>query len=276
MKITKYKSRHYNIFKRLRFICMSVVILAIILVLPLIYYFINPSRIPTPEPVTKTPVNVESAGTKSDQKTPEQDTIDITEVNDASSEIAGEWVGLCPKNSITSVEDFLRTIQNDEVLLAHYSGFDWENARLGQQNEEIYAYVSHRKGDVIKKTSKPIRLPKGDGYITDGTHTARTYCCNDILLSPSAGPPPENRGLPQVAFIDPGHSEDITWPSHTTNIFLEIPYISHSFSTNTKIIVPPRPVAAGPEPGTLILFGTGLAVLAAVYRSKNYLNKSKD
>lgn len=111
---------------------------------------------------------------------------EIQEPADANSEIAGKYYGLCEKNSIRSVEDFRKTVQNDPVLSAHYSGFKWESAKMGKQDKELWTFVSYRKDDIIRRTTKPIRLPKGDGYITDGLRKVRTFCCNDYDI---ASPP---------------------------------------------------------------------------------------
>lgn len=123
----------------------------------------------------------------------------IEERLDANSEINGVYYGLCPKNSVTSVESFRNLVVKDPVLSRHYSGFHWDAAKIGSQNEEVWTYVSYRKGETIKRTSKPIRLPKGDRYITDGNLLVRTFCCNDYDLA--SGTPIES------AQTDPGSRE---------------------------------------------------------------------
>ncbi len=110
--------------------------------------------------------------------------LEIQEPADASSEISGKYFGLCKKNSINSVEDFRKTVRNDTVLSAHFSGFNWETAKLGKQDKEVWTFVSYRIGEIIRRTSKPVRLPKGDGYVTDGVRIVRTYCCNDYVIAP--------------------------------------------------------------------------------------------
>ncbi len=271
---------------------IGVFILAVALSPLVIYSFLNPSSSAISDS-QKTTTNVaEGPEIKSDLATQDPDTKDITEVEDASSEMDGEWLGLCEKNSIKSVEDFQRTVLNDKVLLAHYSGFDWNNARLGKRDEEVLAFVSHRRDEVIKKTSKPIKLPKGDGYITDGTHTARTFCCNDIILSPAAGPPPEDvvvgflSGMPPLeeGTLDP---LPLTLPPETFTLDplpLTLPpetvssyrYPSgNSHPPTSPPISPPAapPTQPVPEPATLILFGAGLFVLVITTWKKNTRNK---
>jgi hypothetical protein len=109
----------------------------------------------------------------------------VQEPPDASSEVAGKWYGLCAKNSIHSIEDFRNTLKNDPLLATHFSDFDWGNARMGKLEESIWTHIAYRNNDKISTTRRVIRLPKGDGYITDGSRFLRTYCCNDYVL---AGP----------------------------------------------------------------------------------------
>lgn len=282
--------KNHNLQKKLG---IGVFILVVALSPLVIYSFLNPSNPAISDPAEKTIANVaEVPEIKSDLATQDPDNKDITEVEDASSEMDGEWLGLCEKNSIKSVEDFQRTVLNDKVLLAHYSGFDWNNASLGERDEEVLAFVSHRRGEVIKKTSKPIKLPKGDGYITDGTHTARTFCCNDIILSPAAGPPPEDAvvgflsGMPPLeeGTLDP---LPLTLPPETFTLDplpLTLPpetVSSYRFPSGNSHppISPPisqpaaPPTQPVPEPATLILFGAGLFVLIITTWKKNTRNK---
>jgi hypothetical protein len=213
----------------------------------------------------------------SNEKTQDPEIADLTLIEDASSEINGEWRGVCKKNSIHSVEDFQKTVRNDPVLLSHFSGFNWETAKIGKQDEETFAYVSHRKGEVIKQTSKPIRLPKGDGYITDGVRIARTYCCNDINMTPSAGVPkkesPPINMTPSAGVPEEWVPSEPSFPFDPSGV---IPFLTASparFSPSAHSSYVPNSSSI-PEPGTMLLMGTGLIVLVAACKKKNSANKS--
>ncbi len=204
-----------------------------------------------------------------------QETVDISAISDATSEINGRWHGLCRKNTIQSVEDFQKTVATDPVLSRHFAGFNWETAKIGKLNEETLAFVTHRKGESIKPTAKPIKLPKGDGYITDGVRTARTYCCNDISLMPSAGLPKKEVEIasefPVVATPSDVYYSNYTPPGSSDNPPDVPPYIPpytppDDPQPEKKEDPSPSPV---PEPGTLLLMGTGLLALAALYRKKS-------
>lgn len=203
------------------------------------------------------------------------ETADLTLIEDASSEINGEWRGVCGKNSIHSVEDFRKTVQNDPVLLNHFSGFNWETAKIGKQDDVTLAYVSHRKGGVIRQTKKPIRLPKGDGYITDGVRVARTYCCNDVNMTPAAG---ETKKDPPPIAMSPAAGVPEEWvpsePSFPFDPSDAIPFAtSFPKSSPPTHPSPPDKPSPVPEPGSMFLMGTGLAVLVAALRKRNSRNK---
>lgn len=100
---------------------------------------------------------------------------------DAASEVAGQWYGLCEKGRVRSVEDFRMIVANDPLLARHFAGFDWKNARMGKNEEVLWTYLSYRKGGTIFSTTKKIKLPLGDGYISDGQRKIRTFCCNDYI-----------------------------------------------------------------------------------------------
>ena len=152
------------------------------------------------------------------------------EPEDAASQISGKWYGLCARNSIHSVDDFHRIVAADPLLASHFADFDWKNAHMGQLEEASWTHVTYRKDGMIRTTRRVIRLPKGDGYITDGKRWVRSYCCNDYVL---AG------GLEvSKAKLD----SDLE----------RLVKLDSADSTNKDVV---------PEPNTFMLFFTGLAGL---------------
>lgn len=215
----------------------------------------------------------------------------IEEPEDADSEISGQYYGLCAKNSTHSVEDFRKTVQSDPVLAAHFSEFDWSIAKLGKQEEAIWTYVSYRKGPIIKRTTKPVRLPKGDQYITDGVRIVRTYCCNDYIAAPAprvlgmvtpTATPEERVDAPsrRVAKNEPSVTEALPeFLAKEPNYFVPPPQFISPTGTTLHSSDPPahhhpvvfenyttaskdKPPIVTPEPGTFFLMVAGLAVFA--------------
>lgn len=140
-----------------------------------------------------------------------------TDFADESFENGGKWYGLCQKDSIRSIEDFHKTVEGDRVLSAHFADFKWENAVLRRLEKPAFAYVYFRKNDAIVRKAKPIKLPAGDQYITDGAKRIRTHCCNDyeetppplvesLLEEPNDAVPPGASKIPLVAAGAPGAS----------------------------------------------------------------------
>lgn len=184
----------------------------------------------------------------------------MTEISDLSSEVDGEWRGLCKKNSIQTVEDFYIMVYSDPKLIEYYYDFDWVNAVVGTQGEDMLAFVAHRKDDIIKKTKKPIKIPKGDGYITDGKRVIRTFCCNDIDIHPSAGPPEKKiTASPPIETLDLIPSAGFPQPP----IDIAPVMLYHNSPHFERINQPHQPV---PEPNTMLLFASGLMLLVYMKR----------
>lgn len=107
------------------------------------------------------------------------------EIEDAGFEKNGLWYGLCKKNSVHSISEFRKTVTDDPILKTHFSDFKWENASIGKLDKTILVNVHFRKNDKIFLTKKPIRLPEGDAFITDGVIRVRMQCCNSYSEAPS-------------------------------------------------------------------------------------------
>ena len=215
-------------------------------------------------------------------------TVQIVEPENADSEISGQYYGLCAKNTVHTVEDFYKTVKKDPILTAHFSDFDWSIAKIGKQDEEIWTFVSYRKDAIIKRTSKPVKLPKGDLYITDGSRIVRTYCCNDYIAAPAPRivaivvpntiePPIERVDAPTRRYnkgIIPTIATDIIpqYSNIPTDYFVpitgSIPPISGSRTQvfdNLSTAKSKVPIVT-PEPSTFILMIVGLVIL--VYNRK--------
>ncbi len=179
---------------------------------------------------------------------------------DVNSEVGGKYYGLCRKNSIRTVKDFQKTVQKDDALTHHFAGFNWENARLGALGETTWTFVSYRNGENIRRTTKPVKLPKGDGYITDGVRTIRTYCCNDYVIAPppleiSAAPaipvevaadPPRRMEKVVEEVAGPPRQQSYGSPSENSAGAVPVP------ETLSKVYYPGSPPPPNvPEPGTM-------------------------
>ena len=208
----------------------------------------------------------------------------IEEPETASSEIRGKWHGLCGKGVVRNVADFRRVVENDPVLTAHFEDFDWGKAKQGTLEDAVWTPVAYRTGDVIRMTKKRILLPKGDGFITDGTRRVRTYCCNDysesapppqVLAPPteenvdSAVPRPKGAEPPREMVAGPPAQYSAGSPAQ-----MSAGPPSRVALARPPVVSPPRPQPPTPvpEPGTIILFGTG-AGLFGLYRWLGRRNK---
>jgi hypothetical protein len=229
--------------------------------------------------------------------------------DDDSFESRGKWYGLCKKNSIHSVDDFRTAVSSDQVLKIHYADFRWDNARMERLDKAMLAYVYFRKDDKIFVKKKPIRLPDGDAYITDGNKRVRTHCCNnytpgpplyessDLLAEPSAGllalntpeqtspltpspmvenVPKQPEDTPPINILPPGHSE------------AETTIVPQPYPTPTSIIQGGSDgdgdgggggggggggTKSVPEAATILLVGMGVAVSFIVLFIVNYSNR---
>jgi hypothetical protein len=201
----------------------------------------------------------------------------ITQVDSQTSELNGEWLGLCAKDKIETVEDFHTQVINDNILVEHFSNFNWSMAEIKQLTQSVQVNVSHRKGDVILPSTKTITLPKGDKYITDGRRMVRTHCCNDIASKPQ-GP---NGDDYQPYTPGPKDSVDIsskipmpTGSARTPQILPEnIGFTMPSggggfYPPNPPEPPPPNPPNQTPEPGTMVMLVVGLLVLIIIHNNR--------
>ncbi len=181
---------------------------------------------------------------------------------------------------IRNVLELKNAIANDPVIATHYSGFRIDRARIVILDRTRAIHVSYRIGNQVYWTKRQVNIAKGELLITDGVHTARTRCGNQIAeLMPvqvsEKEPSPEQLDTP----IEIG----INTPSRAANPEtlgpIPVPTISKvpptgetppndpssPVLTNPTPYVPlpgPPPVVHVPEPGTAFLLLTAFPVIA--------------
>jgi PEP-CTERM motif len=197
---------------------------------------------------------------------------------------------------VRSLEELKLAIAKDPVVAEHYVGFDSVRAHVVKLREDKLAYVSYRLGNEVFWTKKRIRLAKGEPLITDGESYARTRCANRVSENPQPKtsphePSPQTLNKP----LDPASREVIaalippTLLNPAGGPFASGTLISSpnpglipppsgvglvplgggnpTENPNPPSLQPPPPlVTSTPEPGTLLLMGSGLAGLAALRR----------
>ena len=118
---------------------------------------------------------------------------------DATSQRAVYPYSIIP-GGVVSVAELRSAMAHDPVVAAHYAAFDLAKARVFRLQEARSVYVSYRKGDEVFWTSKRIRLTVGETLITDGQHTSRTRCGNQISEAPRM--PVSLAGDPEPQILD--------------------------------------------------------------------------
>lgn len=194
---------------------------------------------------------------------------------------------------VESGAELKSAVEHDPLVADHYSDFDLGKAHVIVSDSDHMEYVSYRMANHIFWTNHRLLIRKGELLITDGTHTARTRCGNQLsdhaeqptspkqpsaqaLESPangnapdgSAAPPPElfaGNYLPEE-FPTPGSHSAVPPGGPTGTPIPPIYYPTIGGGTPGSSTTPPAPT---PEPGSLLLVALGLGSLAAfVIRKK--------
>jgi hypothetical protein len=184
------------------------------------------------------------------------------------------------RGGVRSREELFAHIRADRVVAEHYSGFDVVNARIIRAPKARLMYASYRIGDNVYWTANKIRIPLGELLITDGDLEARARCGN--LLSDTEMTPLSGEEDPDDEFFDNSHAVELGDPLELFDEPL-IPLTGDEIDPPVLARIPSYPpgyfptwpAASGgntnppgtnvvPEPGTMVMVFTGLAIITAV------------
>src|SRR5262249_15311308 len=208
---------------------------------------------------------------------------------------------------VRSAAELRETAKHDPVVAAHYSGFDYDRARLIAVDHPRLVYVSYRKAGKIHWTSKQATLRAGEMLLTDGRITARTRCGNQVSVSPQADVLREEPTMAELERPDAfasGTAQLFPQSSVLLHLdplipigppyagfpqpgtFIPLPIGGGGVGPVTSASCPPNkqgtataksekdcktqppPPPAVPEPGTMVLMASGAAAIYARYRSR--------
>jgi len=193
---------------------------------------------------------------------------------------------------INNILELKNAIAKDPVVSSHYAAFRLSRARIIRLDQERLMHVSYRFGNQVYWTKRVMKIAKGETLITDGVHTARTRCGNQIAeiipapVSPSE-PTPEELNTPVgTDFNNPFHPADVSAPAPGESSTESGP--TSGGGTTPIILIPPAPstpvlwvplpgpppVVRVPEPGTALLWLTALPILFFL-RRRNRKNELK-
>ncbi len=194
---------------------------------------------------------------------------------------------------IASAEELRQSMQNDPVVAREFEGFDFQRAHVVKVSENQSMHIAYRLGDKVYWTRKKVALHPGETLISDGKIVARTRCGNRIATAPM-GPP---------AIVEPTES-DLNQPLFSNDMVTREadpqpePYVAALPSAppaEANTLQPSRggrkfpffilpvfglpglggsshtPLAVAPEPGTMLLFSSGL--LGVYWKSRKSRRK---
>jgi hypothetical protein len=193
-------------------------------------------------------------------------------------------------------DELMSEVARDPVVAEHYTGFQVQRTQLVKLQQDLLVHVSYRMRDKVYWTKQKVNIKRGETLVSDGTQSARTRCGNRISVlaqEPTLPeePPTESFEMPIIPEEVPSALEiadTFPLPVGTPQTFMFPPV---AFQTPAYISYPPgrprfdwpyRPPSGKitpfdgdggdsgvPEPGSLILLGSGLALGILLYRRRS-------
>jgi len=199
-----------------------------------------------------------------------------------------------------SSDELQQAAEHDPVVAAHYSGFNYHEARVVEVKAPRLVYVSYRQKGKIFWSRRQASLHPGETLLTDGKITARTRCGNQVSVLPRNETSPEEPSMAELDRPDAVASGMEQFPPNFNSSLFEIdplmplapgapsgglaygppplgfmpmpggggvvtpstPGCTGS-SCNPPPPPPPPPPPAVPEPGTALLVLSGAGALIA-------------
>lgn len=123
---------------------------------------------------------------------------------------------------VRSADELREVAKHDPVVAQHYAGFDYARARVIEVDRPKLVYLSYRRGEQVRWTSKQAMLRVGEKLLTDGRITARTRCGNQVSVLPQANTAPNEPTMAELERPDAVASgrEDL-FPEHATALNLD-------------------------------------------------------
>lgn len=183
---------------------------------------------------------------------------------------------------IVSVEELRQSMEHDPVVAKEFQGFDFQRAHLVKVSAAESMHVAYRMGDKIYWTRKKVALHPGETLISDGKIVARTRCGNRIAsapLGPAAIVDPLESDFNQPLFSNDMVTHEVEpQPDTYAAVIPSAPPVEANNLQPSKrkrgipfFILPAfglpalggggsshTPLAVAPEPGTMLLFSSGL------------------
>jgi hypothetical protein len=189
---------------------------------------------------------------------------------------------------VHSAQEVREAVATDPVVARHYRDLAIDSIRLEQVTGPRTAYVSYRRRNNVYWTKRKLTLHPGETLLSDGKNQVRARCGNRISdweQSPVLDEEPDEEVLDQpvpIAVPEQLLAQDIPWDRALPLIGFpapEEPFPRELLPASPLLppgtvpllveskpegkLVPEEPYAV-PEPGTLLLVGTGLA--GAIWR----------